>query len=463
MAGTVLIVDDEVQLVRHLAHLLNREGYQAVGVHDAAEARRVVRSIYPDVVLVDLKLPDADGTALMAELQRDHPAAGYIIITAYGSIKSAVEAISLGANDYLTKPFEPDELLIAVKNAIRDRLRQEEISVLRKAGRPRYKVGEQQDGMPPLPKDYVSEAMITTLAHARQAAASDSIILLLGESGSGKDYLARYIHDNSRRANGPFFALNCAAVSPELAESELFGHEPGAFTGARGRKRGLLELAEGGTLLLNEIGELSLPMQAKLLTFLDTRMFTRVGGETQIRVNARLLAATNKNLEEEVSTGGFRRDLFYRLNVISIRIPPLRQRIEDLPILLSELIAHLSEEMVLHKVPEVDTETLNVLCSYSWPGNVRELRNVLERAIMLSGSAKIDPSTLGLEAQHENWSYTVNFPKTRNIHEVTKDMKRSLVLEALRRAGGSKQRAAQLLGISRHALAYQMKSVGLDD
>jgi DNA-binding NtrC family response regulator len=204
-------------------------------------------------------------------------------------------------------------------------------------------------------------------------------------------------------------------------------------------------------------------MQAKLLTFLDTRMFTRVGGETQIRVNARLLAATNKDLEEEVSTGGFRRDLFYRLNVISIRIPPLRQRIEDLPILLGELIEQLSEEMVLHKVPEVDAETLNVLCSYSWPGNVRELRNVLERSIMLSGSAKIDPSTLGLEPQQENWSYTVNFPQTRNIHEVTKDMKRSLVLEALRRAGGSKQRAAQLLGISRHALAYQMKSVGLDD
>lgn len=462
MAGTVLIVDDEVQLVRHLAHLLNREGYQAVGVHNGAEARRVVKSIYPDVVLVDLKLPDADGTALMAELQREHPAAGYLIITAYGSIKSAVEAISLGATDYLTKPFEPDELLIAVKNAMRDRLRQEEISVLRKAGRPRYK-GREQDGVPSPPTHYVSEAMITTLAHARQAAASDSIILLLGESGSGKDYLARYIHDNSRRANGPFFALNCAAVAPELAESELFGHEPGAFTGARGRKRGLLELAEGGTLLLNEIGELSLPMQAKLLTFLDTRMFTRVGGETQIRVNARLLAATNKNLEEEVATGGFRRDLFYRLNVISIRIPPLRQRIEDLPTLLQELIDQLSEEMILHKIPEVDPETLNVLCSYSWPGNVRELRNVLERAIMLSGSAKIDPSTLGLESQQESWSYTVNFPQTRNIHDVTRDMKRSLVLEALRRAGGSKQRAAQLLGISRHALAYQMKSIGLED
>lgn len=463
MGGTVVIVDDEVQLVKHLAHLLNREGFQAMGVHDAAEARRVVKSVYPDVVLVDLKLPDADGTELMAELLREHPAAGYIIITAYGSIKSAVEAISKGATDYLTKPFEPDELLIAVRNAMRERLRQEEISVLRKAGRLRYKVRGEHDDFQATPTPYVSEAMTNTLAQARQAAGSDSIILLLGESGSGKDYLARYIHDNSRRSNGPFFALNCAAVTPELAESELFGHEPGAFTGARGRKRGLLELAEGGTLLLNEIGELSLPMQAKLLTFLDTRMFTRVGGETQIRVNARLLAATNKDLEEEVRSGGFRRDLYYRLNVISIVVPPLRHRIEDLPIVVNELIEQLAEEMVLHKVPEVDTETLNVLCSYSWPGNVRELRNVLERAIMLSGSTRIDPTTLGLGSRQESWSYTVNFPQSRNLHDVTKEVKRSLVLEALRRAGGSKQGAAQLLGISRHALAYQMKSVGLDD
>jgi transcriptional regulator with PAS, ATPase and Fis domain len=305
--------------------------------------------------------------------------------------------------------------------------------------------------------------MIQTLGQAKQAAATDSIVLLLGESGSGKDYLSRVIHDYSRRANGPYFSLNCAAVAPELAESELFGHEPGAFTGARGRKRGLLELAEGGTLLLNEIGELSIQMQAKLLTFLDTRTFTRVGGENQIRVNARLIAATNRELEKEVNEGRFRRDLYYRLNVISIRIPPLRERIADMPMLVHEILGNLSEEMGLPKAPDVDPASMEALCSYSWPGNVRELRNVLERAMMLSNFTRISINSLGLEPDHENWSYTVRFPEGSSLHDVSRDMKKSLVLEALRRAGGSKQTAAGLLGISRHALAYQMKSIGLSD
>ncbi len=463
MAGTVLIVDDEVQLVRHLEHLLRGEGYQVVGVHDAAEARRAVSSVYPDVVLIDLKLPDADGTVLMAELLEVHPQAGYVIITAHGSIRSAVEATRLGARDYLTKPFEPDELLVAVRNAMRDRLREEEITVLRKAARPTYSRKSGTRTAEADSPDYPSEAMQVTFQQAKRAAATDSIVLLLGESGSGKDYLARYIHERSRRANGPFFAINCAAVSPDLAESELFGHEPGAFTGARGRKRGLLELAEGGTLLLNEIGELSMPMQAKLLTFLDTRSFTRVGGEAQISVSARLIAATNKELQKEVAEKRFRSDLFYRLNVLSIRVPPLRDRPEDLPTLAQEIMTHLAAEMALPESPELDADTLKTLSWYDWPGNVRELRNVLERSLMLSGSKTISLSALGLDAHQDNWSYTVNFPVGKNIHDITRDMKRSLVMEALRRASGSKQVAARLLGISRHAFAHQMKSIGMDD
>ncbi|MCA1959173.1 MAG: sigma-54 dependent transcriptional regulator [Desulfomonile sp.] len=464
MAGTVLIVDDEVQLVRHLEHLLRSEAYQVVGVHSAAEARKAARSLCPDVVLLDLRLPDGDGTALMGELMSQHPSARYIIITAHGSIQSAVQATLKGASDYLTKPFEPDELLLSVGNAMRDRLREEEIKVLRKAGQPQFKRRRDSDAVAPGPPGYVSESMAFTLARANQAASSDSILLLLGESGSGKDYLARYIHDNSRRANGPFFTINCAAVSPELAESELFGHEPGAFTGARGRKRGLLELAEGGTLLLNEIGELSMPMQAKLLTFLDTRMFTRVGGETQIRVNARLIAASNRDLEKEAAEGRFRNDLYFRLNVLTIRMPPLRQRIEDLPILVKEIMDQLAGDMALTEMPSIDAETMKTLAGYHWPGNVRELRNVLERALMLSPSGKIELSALGLDNRdEETWSYTVSFPKDRSLHDVTHEFKRSLVLEALRRSGGSRQGASRLLGISRHALAYQMKAVGLAD
>jgi two-component system response regulator AtoC len=355
-------------------------------------------------------------------------------------------------------------LLVAVRNVMRNQMKDEEISVLRRTSRAKYKRRDkdlpERDDVPP----YASEAMRATLTQALQASATGSIVLLLGESGSGKDYLARFVHDHSKLASGPFFAINCAAVSPELAESELFGHEPGAFTGARGRKRGLLELAEGGTLLLNEIGELSMPMQAKLLTFLDTRSFNRVGGETQIKVNARLIAASNRELEKEVSEKRFRSDLFYRLNVFSIRMPPLRQRIDDLPILVKEIMEELAEEMALTDVPSVDTQALKALANYHWPGNVRELRNVLERSLMLSGKGQIDLGSLGLEGgRQESWSFTVSFPTEKSIHDVARDMKRALVTEALRRADGSRQVAARLLGISRHALAYQMKSIGMDE
>lgn len=462
MPGTVLIVDDEVQLVRHLEHLLRSEGYQVIGVHNGEAARNAVATFFPDVVLIDLKLPDIDGNRLLTELAEKHPAAGYIIITAFGSIRSAVEATRRGAREYLTKPFEPDELLLAVRNALRDRLREEEIKLLRKTGRPAFPGGPPKPGQPH-ENEYPSEAMRNTLTQARHAAASDSIVLLLGESGSGKDFLARYIHERSRRANGPFFSINCAAVAPELAESELFGHEPGAFTGARGRKRGLLELAEAGTLLLNEVGELSKAMQAKLLTFLDTRSFTRVGGETHISVNARLIAATNKELDKEVANGGFRRDLYYRLNVLSINVPPLRRRIEDLPYLVREMLAQLSDEMGLLKPIQADGKTLARLSEYNWPGNVRELRNVLERGLMLSDSGKINLTSMGIDAQQEDWSYVIQFPVNKNIHDVTREVKRSLALEALRRSGGSKQGAASLLGISRHAFAHQMKAIGLAD
>jgi len=306
--------------------------------------------------------------------------------------------------------------------------------------------------------------MRRTLIQAQNAAATDSIVLLLGESGSGKDYLARYIHEHSRRSEGPFFTVNCAAVSPDLSESELFGHEPGAFTDARGRKRGLLELAQGGTLVLNEVGDLSPVLQAKLLTFLDTRSFTRLGGEASISVNARLIAATNKSLEEEVAEGRFRGDLFYRLNVFAITVPPLRERIEDIPVLVREIQSRLVSEMGLpSSAPAIDQAVLDVLMGYSWPGNVRELGNLLERALILSGDGRIRPSSLDLTATPEEWSVVVRFPKDRSMHEVSAGVKRSLIAEALRRSGGNKQTAARLLKISRHALAHQMNTLGMSE
>lgn len=310
--------------------------------------------------------------------------------------------------------------------------------------------------------EYPSDAMRITLGKIRMAAPKETTILLLGESGSGKDYLARYIHEQSKRVNGPFFAINCAAVAPELAESELFGHERGAFTGAHGRKRGLLELAEGGTLLLNEIGELSLSLQAKLLTFLDTRQFTRVGGEKNILVNARLIAATNRNLEAEVEAGRFRKDLYYRLNVMTIIIPPLRERREDIPLVVREILNRLKVDLQLTEMPEIDASTMNALINYNWPGNVRELRNVLERALMLSDGQGIYLSSLGIVPAEKDWAFTITFPSQRSLNDVTREMKSSLVNEALRRAGGSRQGAARLLGISRYSLKHYMNSLELD-
>jgi PAS domain S-box-containing protein len=318
-------------------------------------------------------------------------------------------------------------------------------------------------------KEYPSAAMQATLKSALLAAKRNATILLTGESGSGKDYLAQYIHSHSDRANGPYFAVNCAAIVPQLAESELFGHERGAFTGAVGRKRGLLELAEGGTLLLNEIGELSLSLQAKLLTFLDTRRFTRVGGEKEVTVNARLIAATNRDLEQEVAAKRFRQDLFYRINVISIGVPPLRVRSEDIPVLVQEIISRLRGELHISETPAITSSALNALRRYAWPGNVRELRNVLERSLILSHGKKLSLETLGLHEvpdllpKDKKTSFGVSFPSHRSLNEITQDLKRFLVNEALRRSGGSRQGAAALLGISRYSLKHYMKTLGFDE
>jgi PAS domain S-box-containing protein len=308
-----------------------------------------------------------------------------------------------------------------------------------------------------------SVAMRETLRSAHLAAETDTIVLLTGESGAGKDHIARYIHDQSRRSHGPFFSINCAAVAPELAESELFGYESGAFTGAKGLKRGLLELAEGGTILLNEIGELSLPLQAKLLTFLDTRQFTRVGGVKLYTVSARLIAATNRNLEKDAQSGRFRQDLFYRLNVFSIEVPPLRQRAEDIPLLVSNILAELSLRMGLDSVPTTDPKALTALADYSWPGNVRELRNVLERALILCDKKKIFVGDLALSQRprskeaKQGWSISFGFPENETINDLTMNLKKALVIESLRRTRGSRKRAAELLGISPDSLKHYMQ------
>jgi transcriptional regulator with PAS, ATPase and Fis domain len=321
---------------------------------------------------------------------------------------------------------------------------------------------ELRDVSAPQGEAYVSAAICRTLAVAQLAATSDSIILLTGESGSGKDYIARYIHDHSKRSGGPFYAVNCAAIPSEVAESELFGHEAGAFTGAVRRKRGMLELAEGGTILLNEIGELPPSLQVKLLTFLDTRSFTRVGGEQSITVNARLIAATNRDLQAEVSAGRFRQDLFYRLNVLEVKVPSLRDRKDDIPILVKEIIADLASRTPGHQHGPVDPTAMERLINYAWPGNVRELRNVLERALILSKGRPIRAHHLALQdVDKEVRSFSANFPLSEPLDVVLGKVERSFIEGALQLSQNNQREAARLLGISRFALARHMKKFGI--
>ncbi len=307
-----------------------------------------------------------------------------------------------------------------------------------------------------------SSSMRRTLENARLAAGNATTVLLTGESGSGKDYLARYIHDHSLRAQAPYFWVNCGALFPGLAESELFGHERGAFTGATNRKRGLLELAEGGTLLLNEIGELPATLQVKLLSFLDTRQFTRVGGESRVTVDARLIAATNRDLEAEIAAGRFRKDLFYRLNVFSIEVPPLRKRRGDIPALVEKILGQLVDELQLSRIPRLDPSTLTAMAQYHWPGNVRELRNVLERSLILSKGETLQVDLGSPQTPiKEDWYWTATFPPEKPLNDMVRDLKLSLIREALEHSQGGKTRAANLLKISRDALRRQMKTLGL--
>ena len=318
------------------------------------------------------------------------------------------------------------------------------------------------------PRSPGSKVMKHTLDLVRRAAKTDSVVLFTGESGSGKDYLAEYLHRHSGRASSPYFAVNCAAVAPALAESELFGHEAGAFTGAQARKRGLLELAEGGTLLLNEVGELSPELQVKLLAFFDTQMFTRVGGEKNIRVNTRIVAATNRNLGKDIESGRFRQDLFYRLNVFVLEVPPLRERMEDLPSLVKELLPLLAHRMQVPEVPAVDPEVMATLARYNWPGNVRELRNILERALILCDKKRITTVDLSLQADigvsphgQGELSVTVRVPRGGSMNDILEHTKRLLVADGLKRSQGSIKEAARYRGVTRASLVHHMRSLGI--
>jgi len=460
MQGAVLIVDDNEELANFLERLISNEGFEVTMAHNGADARKAMDRLFPDVVLMDIKLPDDNGVDLIKEFRSAFPQTQFIMMTAFGTIKSAIESIKLGAFDYLAKPFDSNDMINLIKNAIQESALKEEVNRLRS------RCMQLPEGFEAPP--YESEAMRKTLEMCARVASGQGNVLLTGESGVGKNYLAGQIHNMSNRAKEAFFDVNCASLSPSLIESELFGHEPGAFTGAKGRKRGLLELSHNGTLFLDEIGDMPLHLQAKLLSFLDSQNLRRVGGEKIIEVDARVIAATNRDLKEQVAKGAFREDLFYRLNVVAIRVPPLRERKEDLPVLVREICQKIGSDMGLPRPPEVPTPVMDKLWQYSWPGNVRELKNVLERAVMLSADKTVINEVMldsnPADADHgkpEKPLYNVTFPQDGvNIKQISDEVDRALVSEALQRAK-TKKEAAKMLGITRDSLSHYIKRLNL--
>jgi DNA-binding NtrC family response regulator len=447
MSDRVLIVDDEPSNRRILGQELAHRGYAVDVAKDGAEALRKVESTRPDLVVLDYMLPDLSGLDVLKALRQRDDDTPVVMITAYGTVERAVQAMRDGAYDFITRPFEPDHIALVVHKALERQRLKRGIAVLAEEAGARYRliVGE-------------SPKMKDVARLAKKAASSSATVLLLGESGTGKEILARNIHSWSERRDKPIVTINCVGLSKELLESELFGHEQGAFTGAHQRKRGKLELAQGGTVFFDEIGDISPELQAKLLRFLQEREFERVGGVTPISVDVRVIAATNRNLEAALEKGLFREDLYHRLNVITLSLPPLRERRDDIPVLSTYFMRKYSMA-TRRNLSEIAGDVMEKLLAYNWPGNVRELANVIERAVVLGSG-----STLGLEdlpgriltreigASSESYSYRDGVNAAR----------KELVLRALSRARGNRSAAAKMLGLEAKYLLKLMKALQIE-
>lgn len=435
MSLRILVAEDEAITLKHLTYALAAEGYEAEGVGNGLEALRRIEASPFDLLVADIKMPGLDGLALLAEVRAKHPGTEVIIVTGFGSVESAVDAMRRGALDYLTKPYNLDELLLKVRRVAEKKRLERDNEALKLAFGP----GRQ----PFVGRSPAFRKMVETIAGIRDA---DCTVLLTGESGVGKGLVARLIHENSLRGERPFLALNCAVFSEELLASELFGHEKGAFTGAVAAKRGLFEVADSGTLFLDEIAEMPPALQAKLLTVIEERTFFRVGGTRPIRVDVRVIAATNQNLPALLASGRFREDLFYRLNVMDLRIPPLRERRED----IKPLARHFLEKHARKANKAITGFTpaaFEVLLAYGFPGNVRELENIVERAVILEKTDRIRaeslPQSIALFAVE-----TIATDRVKTLDELTREYA-GKVLEHVEQ---NKARAAALLGISRTSL-----------
>jgi DNA-binding NtrC family response regulator len=434
---SVLIVDDEASMRLLLQAILEGEGCQVTPAQNGKEASELIQRRKFDLIISDARMPQMDGMELLKLVREQAPETPVVILTAFGSIESAVEAMKLGAADYLTKPLQhPDELRRLVERVFAERLLRNQNAILQE---------ETQEIFPCRSVITRNPAMQQALKFAMQAASTDTTVLILGESGTGKELLARCIHAGSRRAEKVFVPVNCAALAPTLLESELFGHEKGAFTGAVTQHTGRFERAHGGTLFLDEIAELDLSLQSKLLRVLEERQFERVGGSKIIYTDVRILAATNRDLREAIQQKAFREDLYYRLNVFPLHLPPLRERKEDIVPLADSLVAKAARKLGRAAKP-LSQQAVSILQRYPWPGNVRELENVIERAMIVSSGVQIVPADFPFDLTYLE-------PTPTTLAEIEKQA----ILAALRANGGHHKKTAEQLGISLRTLQYRLK------
>lgn len=450
---SILIVDDE-QLIRwSLDKQLSKEGYRVLTVEDGESALSLIQLDTPDLILLDLMLPGIDGLQCLRRIKHTNPNIVVIILSANEAVEWAIEAMKLGAHDYIVKPYNPEELSLLIKSAFETADLRSEVSRMRKAEVQKY-CSDNIIGQ--------SSQIKEVLQLIGKISQSDTTtVLIQGESGTGKDLVGRAIHYSSARRNRPFMEINCTAVPETLLESELFGHERGAFTGAREGRKGLFELADGGSVLLDEIGDMKSSLQSKLLKVIEQKIFKRIGGSVDINVDVRIIASSNRNLKKAVDEGRFRQDLFYRLNVVPVFLSPLREHIEDIPILVEYFVKHFNKEF-RRNIKGISPEALDLLISYQWPGNVRELRNMIERIIILESDDIILPHYLPAEIRQKTIekkpSFHLDIPK-EGIS--LKEVEKQLILEALERCAGNQSQAARLLSISRDSLRYHLKKFGV--
>ncbi len=450
---TVLIIEDEAKMRRLLELNLGDDGFKTLSAGDAETGLKLLASEPVHLVLTDLKLPGMSGLEFLQTAKQQNPALPVVVMTAFGSVETAVEAMKAGASDYVLKPFSLAEMRMVVhKELDNSRLREENRSLREALG--------QKYSHPNIVA--ISRKMQEVLATVERVAPTNSTVLLGGESGVGKDLIARAIHEKSRRASGPFIKINSTAIPENLLESELFGYEKGAFTGAATSKPGKFELADKGTLFLDEIGDVPPAIQVKLLRVLQEREFERLGGTRTIKVDVRLLAATNRDLRAALEEGTFREDLYYRLNVVPIDIPPLREHKEDIPGLANLFLARFAKDSGREeKITGISSAAMHVLVGHYWPGNVRELQNVIERACALATGGQLEASDIQLDSPRSRSGTASDrfLPDGMTLDQWEDEM----IREALKRANGNKSQAARLLGLSRNALRYRLSKIGIDD